>query len=858
MAWHAWRASRRWIGPVGIAVALAVAALVIARELRAIQFTDLIAGLAAVSAPRRLAAFGLSLLAYAALPGYDAIALRMIGRPLRWWRVMLSSTVAYAISQTLGFSLITGGSVRYRYWSGWGLTPAEIAAAMASVVTTFAVGLVAVGSTALILGPAGGGLGGRYSGFLVPIGWVGAGLIGGYLAACARRPGPIGIGSVRLVLPSLRLAGAQLVVAAVDWTLAAAVLAVLLPAGGPPFTIVLGAFLVAQLAGIVSHLPGGVAVFESIMVLLLRPAVPTAPLLGALIAFRVIYYLIPFAIGVVVLSVSEAVRGRARMAAAAKGGTRIAIRIARSLPAVLPYALGWAAFGAGAVLLISGVTPAIHARMAWLDRLLPLGVIEASHFIGSLVGVALVVLGRALARRLDAAYRLTQGLLLVGIAASLMKGLDWEESLLLAGLFLALLPARRHFMRKAALLDEPLSTRWVAATVAVVGFTIWLGLFAHRHVEYSHELWWQFSVHGDAPRYLRATVGAVTLLAAFGLARLFRIASVRTAAPSDAELTRVSEIVAREGTAMANLALLGDKTLLFSPSGRGFIMYRVAGRSWVAMGDPVGADRRELVWRFHAMARHHGGWTVFYEVSDCCLPLYLDLGLTLRKIGEEAFVELGDFSLEGSNRRGLRRTHRDLLKVGAAFAIEPATRVEALLPELREVSDDWLAAKQGREKSFSLGRFDPNYLTRTPIATVRIDGRLVAFANLWSARHSGDLSMDLMRYRPDAPAGVMTYLFIELMLWGRQEGYRAFSLGMAPLTGFESRAHAPLWNRFGAFLGQYGEAIYRFQGLRRYKEKFDPLWRPRYLASPSGLALPRVLADVTRLVSGGVGGLVRT
>jgi phosphatidylglycerol lysyltransferase len=103
----------------------------------------------------------------------------------------------------------------------------------------------------------------------------------------------------------------------------------------------------------------------------------------------------------------------------------------------------------------------------------------------------------------------------------------------------------------------------------------------------------------------------------------------------------------------------------------------------------------------------------------------------------------------------------------------------------------------------------------------------------------------------------MDYLFVELMLWGRQEGYQWFNLGMAPLAGLENRTLAPLWSKAGALLFRHGEHFYNFQGLRQYKDKFDPEWRPKYLACRGGLALPRVLTNVATLISGGLGGIVK-
>jgi phosphatidylglycerol lysyltransferase len=173
------------------------------------------------------------------------------------------------------------------------------------------------------------------------------------------------------------------------------------------------------------------------------------------------------------------------------------------------------------------------------------------------------------------------------------------------------------------------------------------------------------------------------------------------------------------------------------------------------------------------------------------------------------------------------------------------------MPQLRGVSDDWLAAKAAAEKGFSLGFFDEAYVARFPIAVIERGGRIQAFANILAGPQHEELSIDLMRYHRDAPKSVMEALFVYLLKWGKDQGYQRFALGMAPLSGFESSPAASLWNRLGAFLYEHGESVYNFQGLRAYKEKFDPMWEPHYLAYPGGLRLPRIMADVSALVAGG-------
>jgi phosphatidylglycerol lysyltransferase len=287
-------------------------------------------------------------------------------------------------------------------------------------------------------------------------------------------------------------------------------------------------------------------------------------------------------------------------------------------------------------------------------------------------------------------------------------------------------------------------------------------------------------------------------------------------------------------------------------------MYGIEGRSWVALGDPIGPEEEgvELVWRFREMCDRHNGWTVFYQVRADTLPLYLDLGLTLLKLGEEARVRLETFSLKGDARKRLRHAFNRAEKEGCTFAVIPLAGIPSLLPQFKEISDAWLAEKNTREKGFSLGFFDAAYLKQFPAGIVRQGDKIVAFANIWLGADKEELSPDLMRYLPEVSHAVMEYLFIQLMLWGKQEGYRWFNLGMAPLSGLEGRALAPLWHRLGALVFRHGEHFYNFQGLRQYKEKFDPEWEPKYLAFPGGLALPRILSNIASLISGNLRGVI--
>lgn len=218
-------------------------------------------------------------------------------------------------------------------------------------------------------------------------------------------------------------------------------------------------------------------------------------------------------------------------------------------------------------------------------------------------------------------------------------------------------------------------------------------------------------------------------------------------------------------------------------------------------------------------------------------------------------MKLTDLSMEGSRWSGMRNTLKKAEKEGCSFKIFSKEEIPDVLPVFKEISDDWMKSKNSREKQFSLGCFNEDYLMRMPFAAVMKDEKPVAFANLWLTDSKHEISIDLMRYSDNAPKGVMEYLFLKLILHGKEQGYEYFNLGMAPLSGFELHSFSPFWNRLAGIMYKHGERFYNFKGLRSYKEKFKPQWEPRYIAVQSVFALPSALKSVASLISGGTAGI---
>jgi phosphatidylglycerol lysyltransferase len=815
------------------------------RLLLEVRPADVLAAIKALSVRQIVAALFCTAVSYLVLTLYDVLALRIIGKPLPWRTAALASFTSYTLSHNLGLALVTGGSARYRVYTAAGLDPGDIARIIATASMAFWSGVLVLAGAALAIHPTAMAIGA----YAVPLGLQRAGGLAmltaiAALVTLAARPGrSISIGGWSLPLPSVRQALAQIAVAACDLAFAGAALFVLVPGASlsllPTFVL---AYAVAIVVAVVTHVPGGIGVFEAVLVACL-PAANKPRLFAALIAYRIIYYLVPLALGALLLAWHEGRQWRQPIAKAVSGVQRITGGIA-------PTMLSALVFIGGVVLLVSGALPAIPLRMRALHAIVPLPFSEASHIAASLTGTVLLLLTPGLYRRLDGAFWLTRGLLLAGAGFSLLKGFDYEEALILTSICALLQWTKQSFYRRTRLTADILSKGWLATVAIAVGLSIWVGLFAYKSVSYQDQLWWELARRGDASRFLRASFAVAICLVIAAVWRLLRpppqAAGLATIDPAirDAALATTSR-------SDSFLALTGDKNLLASASGDAFLMYRVQGHSWIVMGDPVGPQNAwpELLWRLRDMADAAQGRVLLYQISQRALPIAIELGLQLVKYGEEARVDLSAFSLAGPRCKSMRHGERRAMRDGATFEIVAMADVPAIMPALRKVSQQWLAAKKQTEKGFSVGRFEPGYLSQFDCAVVRHEGQIVAFMNIWATRNHDELSVDLMRHADVLPCGTMDFLFVNLMRWGQANGYRWFNLGIAPLSGLEARRLSPFWARAGALLYRHGAAFYGFEGLRAYKEKFSPKWEPRYIAGPHGAPMARALMDLLALIS---------
>lgn len=843
----------RYAGPLIGLLLFCIAVLALRKELLQFNYHDIVKNFHAIPALTLAIALLFTVLNYAVLALYEILGFRYINNKLPWYRIAITSFIAFAFSNNVGFYSLSGSAVRFRVYTGFGISALDISRLILfSSTVAFWLGLFTTCSIVFMIQPITlpailhlSAIPHQVLGllFLLPL--------MAFLLLCFIRKQPVQIRDWKFEIPAPSLTISLVLTACCDWLLFAAILYTLLPLQNIPYMQFLGIFFVAHLTGLVSHVPGGLGVFESMFLLLLPEDIDRSSIFSALLAFRALYYLLPLGLSSLILGGIELYHKRQHI-------KKITRQVSTWSSSIIPPIFAVAIFIGGTILLISGATPGVPYRMKWLIRFMPLPILEFSHFLGSVAGVILLILAWGIYRQLDSAYVLSFIFLIGGVIASLLKGLDYEEAIILTVTAAALWPCKEHFYRRSSFIHDRFTFGWVVGILMVITGSLWLGFFSYKHVNYANELWWRFSLNSNASRFLRASAGIAVALIGFGLYRLLARGKPEQVVVGAEERQLVSSILASGIQANANLALLNDKSFLFSESKNAFLMYAIQGKSWIAMGDPVGKKESivPLIWQYRELCDAHDGRAVFYEVGKENLHLYIDIGLTLIKMGENARVDLSTFALDGGAKKHFRYTLRKLDQEGWEFSLVPGSAIDPIFDQLQQVSNAWLADKNTREKRFSLGNFNKSYLQQLPCATVSRGGEIGAFATIWTSGTGSELSIDLMRYGSHAPKSIMEYLFLQLMLWAKGEGMEWFDLGMAPFSGMENRPLAPLWSRMAAMVYSHGENFYNFQGLRQFKEKFDPVWEPKYIACPGGMSLPIVLRDTATLISGGIKGVV--
>jgi len=534
----------------------------------------------------------------------------------------------------------------------------------------------------------------------------------------------------------------------------------------------------------------------------------------------------------------------------------------------------------GVINVLSAVTPSLRSRLRLLEQFSPFSISTGGHLTSALAGFALLLLSVSLWRRKQLGWILTLAILLISIPTHLLKGLDYEEATLAALLASLLFYLRPYFHART---DPPSIKQGLQILLAAFAFTIGYGVLGFflldRHFKISFGFWMairqtivMFTEFYDPGlqslpisqfgRYFADSiyvVGAVTM--SYALIMLLRPVLNRHAV-SDDERARAWDVVRAHGqTSIARYTLFDDNHFFFA-SDKSFISYALENRVALTLGDPIcPADEVSAsISAFKLLCAPNDWLPAFYLVLPDHLDIYRAAGFDTLQLGQEAIVDLTKFTLEGSENKTLRNSYNKMMRNGYRYDVVQPPYSPRMLRELDLISNEWLSSRGVSEMRFSLGWFDKAYLNTCPILLVRDrEGFIEAFANIVTEFQNNDVAVDLMRHRTQVDSGLMDFLFVSLFTWAKEQNYASFNLGLSALSGVGEHSEDPVIERAMHYIYKNINRFYNFRGLHAFKEKFHPIWSPRYLVYPGATNLPAVSVSILNANLGGslLGNLIR-
>lgn len=609
-----------------------------------------------------------------------------------------------------------------------------------------------------------------------------------------------------------------------------------------PLSSVLPLFMVANVIGVISMVPGGLGSFDVLMIMELgQLGLDSSAAFVWLLFYRLFYYVIPFLIGAGLFAQDAGKRLNAYL---------------EGLPVQL---IRKAAFGflvvflyfSGIMLLLRGVAPDLAFQNTLYQRLYPYTFLFLDRVTNVIVAFLILGFGRGIASRVKRAYWPTVIVLIVAMVASLREDNHLRFIVFLILVVIALILTRRELTR------DRLALSWGNKLIdgAVFGLTFIFYAFAvfynapaihHRHVP-------DVFLFPSERMFFTTLIGV--MLAALTVYLIFRYLSAPTKSLADPyDEARLKAVVAKfGGNEVSHLGLMRDKSLHFyqvDGEDRVFFLFKKKADKLIVMGEPAGDETQipAAIADFMKQADDQDMSLVFYEINESLTMKLHEFGFDFMKFGEEGYVDVTTFTLAGTKRKGERALMHKFEREGYSVELLKPPFDDALLDDLQTVSDSWLDGRS--EKGFSLGFFDRHYLNQAPIAVVRApDGKIVAFATDMPTGNNEVTSIDLMRSSADAPSGIMDEVFIHLFELAKDRGFKYFNMGMAPLANVGTSSYSFIEEKIAHLVYEYGYRFYGFQGLRSYKNKYVTEWVPKYVAYRKRTSLLFTLLQIMMVVN---------
>ena len=609
-------------------------------------------------------------------------------------------------------------------------------------------------------------------------------------------------------------------ISSLEWATTVALIYLILVLTGASigFYKFLPVYIASAVIGILSMVPGGVGTFDLTFITGLEGlGVPVSQSLIVILLYRISYYIVPAAIGILLYMRDFGKKVNSKYN---NLPDQIISNIAyQFLKLIVLFT--------GITMMLTSIDSNLLLKIKVVEKLFGSTTLGFSNDLNILVGFLLIIASCMLRYRTKTIYKATIILILLGTAVLLYVGLYVGEVVIALIAIYTLYKSRKIFYRKSFIITWKNTLRdIVILSLSFIGYHVVL----HFYVRYTKD-----HLERMLFRELGRTALFMFLIAVVIYIVIFFINKEKnfpTKSFYDYE-EDINRIVNEyKGSSLTHLVYLRDKFIYMNEEKDVMFQYQIYADKIFVLGNPIG-DKEKIfdeIENFYSFADLYGYTLVFYQIEEDMITYLHSHGYDFMKIGEEAMIDVSSFEVVGNKMKSLKKSRNRMIKEGYTFDMIFPPYSKETIDRLREISDNWLGGR--KEKGYSVGFFDEYYLSKEAIGVIKdAEGEIKGFANIMNMYDEGkSFSVDLMRFEGDSAAGLMDFMFINLIEKGKEQGYERFNMGMAPLANVGTSKYAFLNEKVALQIYEYGQIFYSFKGLRRIKNKYTKNWESRYVA----------------------------
>ncbi|GHT52158.1 hypothetical protein AGMMS49990_08070 [Endomicrobiia bacterium] len=815
-----------------------------------LSYVEIVSSLKAMPVLKIVLALVLALLYYLILGGYDIIAFKYIGSNvlLKPKDILFICFISNILGSNIGYSMLFGGSVRYRLHSIHNVSMANITKVLLFSSATIWLGLLVVGGFVFTFAPVSVSF--SFKGRPVNlsaqtmqiIGIVAVVILLSYVLLSMFRSKPVKIFKWTLTFPSIKIAVSQILIATCDWIVASLTFYVLMPTGFTSYFSLLGVFLAAQVAVIGSQVPGGIGVFESVITSLLPNSVNNPSIASVFLVYRVVFYFFPLLIALILLGSFEV------MVFAKRSNKRTRI-FGKTVSSVIVQVLALSSFFTGMFMMFSTFTPFARAHLKFMINLLPLWFADLSHFLLSTTAMAMLFISRAIQLRVKNAWSITCIFISFAVVLILILGESPLVFACLVVLLTALLVSRKYFYRDISILNTAFSAWWLIAVGGVFVISVWIGFFVNKQdiSSWTHLDVLFKNIFGttDAARFLRTSLGMGAIIFIITLEQIWKNFSKK---PVSFTKDDIKNIAYSSDYAYALNALAFDKNYIVNKQKDAFIMYAKARDNWIVLGDPVGryANKNELLWKFKEITDNVSVKPAFIGIDHKYVQIYDDIGLDIFNLGQEAKIPLRVFNKEDKRFKSFCDLEKEIESAGFKYKTLHSDQFEQYREIFADINEEWCKDTNYIERNFIPGKYDDSYMKDMDFGVLEKDNKAYAFSVLAKTKNKYEISSGIVRYLK-CDKDIFAYIIFKNILQAKEDGYKWFDIGLAYFPTIDNSGEAI---KCFAKMFMFSEHFnYDLASLRNFKDKFCPEWRNKYIAVKPDKYMLSFIKNFTALIS---------